>query len=113
MRHCAANAKQKIGGTHCRRSSWYHIIQETDQSVGIDHRGYYKLSNAYVVDMLALTGEEIKKLGIGQGLRRAADRKAARDKKKKHGKRLSEVADEGLTSTYEEIAEVAGVSRRT
>ena len=90
-----------------------HIIQETDQSVGIDHRGYYKLSNAYVVDMLALTGEEIKKLGIGQGLRRAADRKAARDKKKETRKKIVELLTQADNLTYEEIAEVAGVSRRT
>lgn len=90
-----------------------HIIQETDQSVGIDHRGYYKLSNAYVVDMLALTGEEIKKLGIGQGLRRAADRKAARDKKEETRKKVVELLMQADSLTYEEIAEVAGVSRRT
>lgn len=90
-----------------------HIIQETDQSVGIDHRGYYKLSNAYVVDMLALTGEEIKELGIGQGLRRAADRKAARDKKKETRKKVVELLMQADTLTYEEVAEAAGVSRRT
>lgn len=90
-----------------------HIIQETDQSVGIDHRGYYKLSNAYVVDMLDLTGEEIKELGIGQGLRRAADRKAARDKKKETRKKVVELLMQADTLTYEEVAEAAGVSRRT
>lgn len=90
-----------------------HIIQETDQNVGIDHRGYYKLSNAYVVDMLSLTGEEIKKLGIGQGLRRAADRKAARDKKEETRKKVVELLMQADSLTYEEIAEVAGVSRRT
>lgn len=90
-----------------------HIIQETDQSVGIDHRGYYKLSNAYVVDMLALTEEEIRTLGIGQGLKRAVDRKAARDKKKETRKKIVELLMQADTLTYEEIAEVAGVSRRT
>lgn len=90
-----------------------HIIQETDQSVGIDHRGYYKVSNAYVVDMLALTEEEIRTLGIGQGLKRAVDRKAARDKKKETRKKIVELLMQADTLTYEEIAEVAGVSRRT
>lgn len=90
-----------------------HIIQETDQSVGIDHRGYYKLSNAYVVDMLALTGEEIKKLGIGQGLRRAADRKAARDKKKEARKKVVELLMQADSLTYAQIAEATGQSRRT
>lgn len=90
-----------------------HIIQETDQSVGIDHRGYYKLSNAYVVDMLALTGEEIKELGIGQGLRRAADRKAARDKKKETRKKVVELLMQADSLTYAQIAEATGQSRRT
>lgn len=90
-----------------------HIIQETDQSVGIDHRGYYKLSNAYVVDMLALTGEEIKELGIGQGLRRAADRKAARDKKKETRKKVVELLMQADSLTYDQIAEATGQSRRT
>ena len=90
-----------------------HIIQETDQSVGIDHKGYYKLSNVYVVDMLALTEEEIKALGIGQGLKRAADRKAARDKKKETRKKVVELLMQADSLTYEEIAEAAGVSRRT
>lgn len=90
-----------------------HIIQETDQSVGIDHKGYYKLPNSYVVDMLALTGEEIKKLGIGQGLRRAADRKAARDKKKETRKKIVELLTQADSLTYDEIAEATGVSRRT
>lgn len=90
-----------------------HIIQETDQSVGIDHKGYYKLSNAYVVDMLAITDEEIKVLGIGQGLKRAADRKAARDKKKETRKKIVELLMQADSLTYDEIAETAGVSRRT
>lgn len=90
-----------------------HIIQETDQSVGIDHRGFYKLSNAYVVDMLALTDEEIKTLGIGQGLKRAADRKAARNRKKEKREKIVELLTQADTLTYEEIAEAAGVSRRT
>ena len=88
-----------------------HIIQETDQSVGIDHKGYYKLSNAYVVDTLGLTDAEIKTLGIGQGLKRATDRKVARDKKMETRKKVVELLADSLT--YDEIAEAAGVSRRT
>ena len=90
-----------------------HIVSETDSSVGIDHSGYYKLSNAYVVDMLALTDEEIKTLGIGQGLKRAADRKAARNRKKEKREKIVELLTQADTLTYEEIAEAAGVSRRT
>lgn len=90
-----------------------HIIQETDQSVGIDHKGYYKLSNSYVIDMLALTDDEIKTLGIGQGLKRTAERKAARDKKKETRKKIVELLMQADYLTYDEIAEATGVSRRT
>lgn len=90
-----------------------HIIQETDQSVGIDHKGYYKLSNSYVIDMLALTDDEIKTLGIGQGLKRAAERKAVRDKKKETRKKIVELLMQADYLTYDEIAEATGVSRRT
>ncbi len=89
-----------------------HIIQETDQSVGTDHKGYYKLSNAYVVEMLAITDAEAKELGIGQGLKRAADRKAAKDKKRETRNKIVELLTQP-DLTYEQIAEAAGVSRRT
>lgn len=90
-----------------------HIIQETDQSVGEDHRGYYKLSNAYVGDTLGLTDDEIKTLGIGQGLKRAADRKAARDRKTETREKIVELLMQADYLTYDQIAEATGVSRRT
>lgn len=90
-----------------------HIIQETDQSVGIDHKGYYKLSNTYVVDMLALTDEEINALGIGHGLKRTAARKAARDRKKEKRAKIVELLTQADSLTYAQIAEATGVSRRT
>lgn len=90
-----------------------HIVAETDSSVGIDHSGYYKLPNAYVIDTLGLTDAEIKTLGIGQGLKRAADRKAARNRKKEKREKIVELLMQADTLTYKEIAEAAGVSRRT
>lgn len=90
-----------------------HIIQETDQSVGDDHRGFYKLSNAYVVDTLGLTDDEIKTLGIGQGLKRSVERQAARDKKIETRKRVIELLMQADSLTYDQIAEATGVSRRT
>ena len=90
-----------------------HIIRETDQSIGVDHRGYYKIPNAYVVDTLGLTDDEIKTLGIGQGLKRAADRKAAKDKKKETRKKVVELLTQADSLTYDQISEAAGVSRRT
>lgn len=90
-----------------------HIVQETDQSVGIDHSGYYKLSNSYVVDTLGLTDAEINTLGIGQGLKRSIERQAARDKKKETRKKIIELLMQADSLTYDQIAEAAGVSRRT
>ena len=90
-----------------------HIVAETDSSVGIDHSGYYKLPNAYVIDTLGLTDAEIKTLGIGQGLKRAADRKAARDKKKETRKKVVELLMQADSLTYAQIAEATGQSRRT
>lgn len=90
-----------------------HIIQETDQSVGEDHRGYYKLSNAYVVDTLGLTDDEIKTLGIGQGLKRSVERQAARDKKTDMREKIIELLTQTDSLTYDQIAEATGVSRRT
>lgn len=90
-----------------------HIIQETDQSVGHDHRGFYKLSNAYVIDTLSLTDVEIRELGIGQGLKRSVERQAARDKKKETREKIIELLSQADSLTYAQIAEATGVSRRT
>lgn len=90
-----------------------HIIQETDQSVGEDHRGYYKLSNSYVVNTLGLTDDEINTLGIGKGLKRSVERQAARDKKIETRKRVVELLSQADSLTYDQIAEETGVSRRT
>lgn len=90
-----------------------HIIQETDQSVGEDHRGYYKLSNSYVVNTLGLTDDEINTLGIGKGLKRSVERQAARDKKIETQKRVVELLSQADSLTYDQIAEETGVSRRT
>ena len=90
-----------------------HIIRETDQSVGHDHRGFYKLSNAYVIDTLSLTDVEIRELGIGQGLKRSVERQAARDKKKETREKIIELLSQADSLTYAQIAEATGVSRRT
>lgn len=90
-----------------------HIIRETDQSVGNDHMGFYKLPNSYVIDTLGLTDAEIKTLGIGQGLKRTADRRAARDKKMKTRNKVVELLSQADSLTYDQIAEETGVSRRT
>ena len=95
------------------RSEVEHIIRETDHSKGYGHSGYYMLSNAYMIDNLALTEAEIQALGIGSGWRRRADRASARKKKEQKRKLVIELLMQADQLTYNQIAAEAGVSRRT
>lgn len=90
-----------------------HIIRETDRSRGYGHSGYYMLSNAYLIDNLALTEAEIQALGIGSGWRRRAERAEARRKKEEKRNKIIELLTQVDQLTYQEIAELTGVSRRT
>lgn len=66
-----------------------HIVEETDSSVGYDHRGYYKLKNEYLIERLNLSDEEIRYIGLGMGGKRTSERQAAREKKKKKERKSS------------------------
>lgn len=88
-----------------------HIVEETDQSVGYDHRGYYKLKNEYLIDSLGLSDKEIRAIGLGMGWKRTAERQAARDKKKEVREKIVELLKQVDPLTYQEIAEAVGVSR--
>lgn len=88
-----------------------HIVEETDQSVGYDHRGYYKLKNDYLIDSLGLSDKEIRAIGLGMGWQRTAERQAARDKKKEVREKIIELLKQVDPLTYQEIAEAVGVSR--
>ena len=90
-----------------------HIVKETARSKGYGHTGYYMLSNAYMIDNLALTESEIQALGIGSGWRRRADRAEARKKKEQKRKLVIELLTQVDRLTYNQIAAEAGVSRRT
>ena len=90
-----------------------HIIRETDHSKGYGHSGYYLLSNAYMIDNLALTEAEIQALGIGSGWRRRAERASARRKKEEKRNLVIELLMQADQLTYNQIAAEAGVSRRT
>lgn len=90
-----------------------HIIRETDRSKGYGHSGYYMLSNAYMIDNLALTESEIQTLGIGSGWRRRADRAEARKQKIAKRNRVIELLTQADRLPYDQIAKEAGVSRRT
>lgn len=95
------------------RAEVEHIIRETDRSKGYGHSGYYMLSNAYLIDNLALTEAEIQALGIGSGWRRRAERAEARKQKIEKHNRVIELLTQADRLTYDQIAAEAGVSRRT
>ena len=95
------------------RSEVDHIVRETDRSKGYGHSGYYMLSNAYMIDNLALTEAEIRALGIGSGWRRRAERAEARKQKIAKRKLVIELLTQADQLTYDQIAAEAGVSRRT
>lgn len=90
-----------------------HIIASTDRSKCVDHRGFYKLKNRYLVERLDLSDSEIQLLGLDMSLRRTAERQAARDKKKEKKEKVIELLKQVDNLTYQEIAEMADVSRRT
>ena len=90
-----------------------HIIRETDHSKGYGHSGYYMLSNAYMIDNLALTESEIQTLGIGSGWRRRAERAEARRKKEEKRNQVIGLLTQADRLTYNQIAAEVGVSRRT
>lgn len=89
-----------------------HIVAETDSSIGIDHRGFYKLKNTYIIERLGLSDDEIKTVGLNMGWRRTAERQAARDKRKELREKVIGLLKQDDYLTYEEISAIAGVSRR-
>lgn len=89
-----------------------HIVAETDSSIGIDHRGFYKLKNTYLIERLGLSDDEIKTVGLNMGWRRTAERQAARDKRKELREKVIGLLKQDDYLTYEEISAIAGVSRR-
>lgn len=89
-----------------------HIIEETDAVVGYKNKGYYNLSDRYIIETLALTKDEISLIGIGSGLKRTAERELARQKKREKREKVIELLGQVEQLTYAEIAEKTGVSRR-
>lgn len=90
-----------------------HIIEETDAVVGYRNKGYYNLSDRYIIETLNLTKEEISAIGIGAGLKRTAERELARQKKREQKEKVIELLVQVDRLTYDEIAAEVGVSRRT
>lgn len=90
-----------------------HIIEETDAVVGYRNKGYYNLSDRYIIETLNLTKEEISVIGIGAGLKRTAERELARQKKREQKEKVIELLGQVDRLTYDEIAAEVGVSRRT
>ena len=89
-----------------------HIVEETDASVGFDHRGFYKLKNSYLVERLNLNEDEIKALGLDMGWQRTAARQSARQGKLEKREKVIELLRQVELLTYDEIAKLVGVSKR-
>ena len=89
-----------------------HIVEETDNSKGRDHQGYYKLKNEYLVERLGLSNEEIKAIGLAEGWKSCVERSAARQEKQKKREKVIDLLQQEDSLSYEQIAEATGVSRR-
>ena len=89
-----------------------HIVEETDNSKGRDHQGYYKLKNEYLVERLGLSNEEIKAIGLAEGWKRSVERSVARKEKQKKREKVIDLLQQEDSLSYEQIAEATGVSRR-
>lgn len=89
-----------------------HIVEETDASVGFDHRGFYKLKNSYLIERLNLNEDEIKALGLDMGWQRTAARQSARQGKLEKREKVIELLRQVELLTYDEIAKLVGVSKR-
>lgn len=90
-----------------------HIIRETNRSKGKDHQGYYKLSNRYIVSSLGLTDEEVMEIGLGGTWKRDIQKQENRRKREEKRQEVIGLLKQADRLTYNEIAERAGVSRRT
>lgn len=86
-----------------------HIIEETDA----DQKGYYKLPDEYVVRTLDLTEEEITALRFGSGWKRTAAKRATAKKRNEIRNQVVKLLGQADRLSYNEIAELVGISRRT
>lgn len=89
------------------------LIKGTDSNETSSYKGYYLLKNSYIEQKLELTEEEVKAIGLNVSAKKTADRQAARNRKKKKKDKVIALLKHVDHLTYEEIAEAAGVSRRT
>lgn len=90
-----------------------HIIVETDANIGNGYRGYYKLTNRYLVERLNLSADEIRAMGLDMGWHRTAARQAARQEKQDKRDKVIGLLQQADGLTYQQIADAVGVSRRT
>lgn len=91
------------------RKEVVHIVKETDA----DQKGYYKLPDEYVVRTLDLTEEEIAALGFGSGWRRTAAKRETAKRRNKIRNQVVKLLGQVDRLSYNEIAELVGISRRT
>ncbi len=89
------------------------LVKGTDSNETSSYKGYYLLKNSYIEQKLELTEEEVKAIGLNVSAKKTADRQAARNRKKEKKEKVISLLKQVNHLTYEEIAEAAGVSRRT
>lgn len=90
-----------------------HIVKETDNNKCEEYSGYYKLPDSYIIRVLGLTEEEIKAAGLESSWKRSEKKRENQEKKENKRAEIIKLLTMDERLTYEKIAEIAGVSRRT
>lgn len=91
-----------------------HVIKSVDSNVTDTYTGYYKLTDAWIVDKLDLTKDELEATLIGQSQRqiqRAAAKELTMTKKQERNSKVLELLEKG--STYADIAAMIEISVST
>lgn len=92
-----------------------HVIKSVDENVTDTHKGYYKLTDSWILEKLKLSEEEIKITLIGQSQRKI-EREVSKEKTKaKKIERDNKVIEllQNKEYTYEDISSVVNISVST
>lgn len=92
-----------------------HVPNSAQKAAGQDgHLGFYKLTNQYIIESLAMTEEEIKIVGIGVR-KKDKERKSRREEKQAIFAQIEDLLKNTSsdTMTYAQIAELTHVSEIT
>ena len=92
-----------------------HVIASVDRNVTETHSGYYKLSDAWIIEKLKLTQEELKVTMLGQTqrtLQREAAKEATKEKRNARNTKVLNMLSENIY-TYKQIATIMEISLST